>query len=142
LTAAPLEKAMTALPGSGGSSSASRVQLNTCCTSTSQLRLKVGQVCRWIGHVRGAAPALRTSVRGAVFVEELARDHGVGGDGGEGAAELCVQFLAPAGVAGDPGDVGAVLGQGDGDGAAETPAGAGDQCRRSGKFLRWHAGLP
>src|SRR6266704_2025022 len=98
---------MTALPGSGGSSSASRVQLNTCCTSTSQLRLKVGQVCRWIGHVRGAAPALRTSVRGAVFVEELARDHGVGGDG-----------------------------------AAETPAGAGDQCRRSGKFLRWHAGLP
>jgi hypothetical protein len=59
--------------------------------------------------------------------------------GGEGAAELCVQFLEPAGVAGDPG---AVLGQGDGDGAAETPAGAGDQCRRSGKFLRWHAGLP
>jgi hypothetical protein len=62
--------------------------------------------------------------------------------GGEGAAELCVQFLEPAGVAGDPGDVRAVLGQGDGDGAAETPAGAGDQCRRSGKFLRCHAGLP
>ena len=39
-----------------------------------------------------------------------------------GAAELYVQFLEPAGVAGDPGDVRAVLGQGDGDGAAETPS--------------------
>jgi hypothetical protein len=46
------------------------------------------------------------------------------------------------GAAAAVGDVRAVLGQGDGDGAAETPAGAGDQCRRSGKFLRWHAGLP
>src|SRR5712672_2546700 len=55
---------MTTLPGSRGSSSASRVQLNTCCTSTSQLRLKVCQVCWWTGRVRGAAPALRTSVRG------------------------------------------------------------------------------
>jgi hypothetical protein len=80
-----------------------------------------------------------------VLVEELACDYGVGGvggDGGEGIAELCAQFLEPAGVAGDPRDVRAVLGQGDGDGAAETPAGAGDQCRRAGKFLRWHAGLP
>jgi hypothetical protein len=24
-------------------------------------------------------------------------------------------------------------------GSLETPAGAGDQCRRSGQFLRWHA---
>src|SRR5215470_4964429 len=56
--------AITTLPGGRGSNSASRVQLNTCCTSTSQLRLKVCQVCRWIGRVRGAAPALRTSVRG------------------------------------------------------------------------------
>jgi hypothetical protein len=94
---------------------------------------------------QGSCPGIEDQRAGAVFVEELARDHGVGGvggDGGEGAAELCVQFLEPAGVAGDPGDVRAVLGQGDGDGAAETPAGAGHQCRRSGKFLRWHAGLP
>jgi hypothetical protein len=61
---------------------------------------------------------------------------------GEGAAELLVQFLEPAGVAGDPDDARAVLGQGDGDGAAETPASAGDQCRHSGQFVRWHTGLP
>src|SRR5260221_599379 len=67
---------------------------------------------------------------------------GVGGDGSEGASELCVQFLKPGTVAGDPDDVRAVLGEGDGDGASESPAGAGDQCRRSGQFLRWHAGLP
>src|SRR5258706_4020240 len=59
---------------------------------------------------------------------------------GEGAAELCVQFLKPGTVAGDRDDVRAVLG--DGDGASESPAGAGDKCRRSGQFLRWHAGLP
>ena len=81
-------------------------------------------------------------MRGRYLSRSWPATTGVGGDGGEGAAELCVQFLEPAGVAGDPGDVRAVLGQGDGDGAAETPAGAGDQCRRSGKFLRWHAGLP
>jgi hypothetical protein len=74
-------------------------------------------------------------VRG-VLVEELACDHGVGGDGGEGLAELCAQFLEPAVVVADPGGVRAVLGEGDGDGAAETPAGAGDQCLGSGKFLR------
>jgi hypothetical protein len=64
-----------------------------------------------------------------VLVEELACDHrvgGVSGDGGEGAAELCVQFLKPGTVAGDPDDVRAVLGEGDGDGTSESPAGAGD----------------
>src|ERR1039457_6855281 len=108
---------MTSLPGFRGSNSASRVQLNTCCTSTSQLRLKVCQVCRWIGRIKGDAPALRTTR---------------GGGGGEGAAELCAHFLEPVAVAGDPDDVRAMLGQGDGDGAAETPAGAGDQCCRPG----------
>ena len=64
-----------------------------------------------------------------LLIEELARDHGVGGvggDGGEGAAELCAQFLEPGAVAGNPDDVRALLGQGDGGGAAETPAGPGD----------------
>ncbi|MFY9848227.1 MAG: hypothetical protein WAK83_11675 [Trebonia sp.] len=91
---------------------------------------------------QGGCPGVEDQRVGAVFVEELAREHGVGGvggDGGEGAAELLVEFLEPAEVAGDPDDVRAVLGQGDGDGAPETPAGAGDQCPRSGKFLRWHA---
>jgi len=69
-----------------------------------------------------------------VLVEELACDHGSAVTG-EGAAELCAQFLEPGAVAGNPDDVRAPLGQGDGDGAAETPAGAGDQRRRSGKLL-------
>jgi hypothetical protein len=63
-----------------------------------------------------------------VLVEELACDHrvgGVSGDGGEGVAELCVEFLEPGAVPGDPDDVRAVPGQGDGDGASESPAGAG-----------------
>jgi hypothetical protein len=75
------------------------------------------------GRVTGGRPGVEDQRAGAVFVEELAREHGVGGvggDGGEGAAELLVQFLEPAGVAGDPGDVRAVFGQGDGDSAAET----------------------
>jgi len=74
-----------------------------------------------------------------VLVEEPACDHGVvgvGGDRREGAAELCAQFLEPVAVAGDADDVRAMPGQGDGDGAAESPAGAGNQCRRSGKLLR------
>ena len=57
---------------------------------------------------QGSCPGVEDQRAGAVFVEELACDHGVGGvggDGGEGAAELCVQFLEPGGVAGDPGDV-------------------------------------
>ena len=48
-----LEKAMTALPGCRGSSRHSRVQLNTCCTSTSQLRLKVCQVAGGSAAARG-----------------------------------------------------------------------------------------
>ena len=43
-SAAPLENATTTLPGASGRSSASRVQLKTCATSTSQLRLNVSQV--------------------------------------------------------------------------------------------------
>src|ERR1019366_7084016 len=40
---------------------------------------------------------------------------------------------------GRPDDMRALPGEGNGDGAAETSAGAGDQSRRSGKFSRWHA---
>ena len=93
---------------------------------------------------QGSRPGVEDQRAGAVPVEELACDYGVGdvgGDQGEGIAEMCAQLLEPAVVPGDPGDVRAVLGQGEGDDAAETTAGAGDQCRRSGKFLRWHAGL-
>jgi hypothetical protein len=43
--AAPLDSAMTVLPGARGASSASRVKLNTCWTSVSQLLLNVCQVC-------------------------------------------------------------------------------------------------
>jgi hypothetical protein len=54
----------------------------------------------------------------------------VGHDGGEAAAELFAQFLQPGAVAGDPDDVRAGLRQRDGDAAAKTPAGPGDQrCR-------------
>ena len=83
-------------------------------------------------------PGVEDQGAGAVMVEEQAGEYrvgGISGDGGEGAAELCAQFLEPGAVAGNPDDVRALLGQGDGDGAAETPAGAGDQCRRSGKLL-------
>jgi hypothetical protein len=45
-------------------------------------------------------------------------------------------------VAGDPGDMRALLGQRDGDGVAGTPAGAGDQRRRSGKLECWHDRVP
>ena len=38
-------------------------------------------------------------------------------------------FLEPVAVAGDPDDVRAAGGQGSGDGASETPAGAGDEER-------------
>ena len=55
-----------------GFNSASRVQLNICCTSTSQLRLKVCQVWRWIGRGKGAEaptdierPALREAIEEA-----------------------------------------------------------------------------
>jgi hypothetical protein len=109
------------------------------------LRLKVCQVCRWTGRGQGSRSGVEDQRAGAVLVEELACDHrvgGVGGDGGEGVTELCTQFLEPGVVAGDPDDMRAVLGEDDGDGAAESPAGAGDQCRRCGQFLRWHAGLP
>src|SRR5258708_4615866 len=84
LTAAPLETAMTTLPGSRGSNSASRVQLNTCCTSTSQLRLKVCQVCRWTGRASGAAPALRTSgdVEGVDLAVLDLLQHGLAGHSG------------------------------------------------------------
>ena len=60
-TAAPLDSVMTTLPGSSGARSASRVQWKTCWTLTSQFRLNVCQVCRWIGRASGAAPALSTS---------------------------------------------------------------------------------
>jgi hypothetical protein len=74
---------------------------------------------------QGSRPGVEDQRAGAVLVEEVACDHGiggVGGDGGEGAAELCAQFLEPGAVAGNPDDVRALLGQGDGDAAAETPA--------------------
>ena len=64
LIAAPLEKATTALPGASGASSASRVHPKACCTSTSQLRLNVCQVCRCSGRDSGRAPALSTSTPG------------------------------------------------------------------------------
>jgi hypothetical protein len=42
---APLDIATTVLPGRSGSSSASRIQWNACCTSTSQVRLNAGVQC-------------------------------------------------------------------------------------------------
>src|SRR2546430_5364476 len=63
-SAAPLETETTTLPGSNGSSNASRSQWNACRTSTSQFRLNVSQVCLSSGRLNGLAPALSTSVRG------------------------------------------------------------------------------
>src|SRR5687768_1795564 len=59
--AAPLDIAMTTLPGASGARSAARVQVKTCRVSTCQLRLKVSQVCSCTGAMCGATPALRTS---------------------------------------------------------------------------------
>src|ERR1035438_5013148 len=63
-SAAPLDSVTTVLPGASGASSASRVQWNTCATSTSQLRLNVCHVWCWIGRGSGVAPALSTSTPG------------------------------------------------------------------------------
>src|SRR5580658_9078510 len=63
-TAAPLDSVTTVLPGASGASSASRVQWNTCATSTSQFRLNVSHVWCWIGRGSGVAPALSTSTPG------------------------------------------------------------------------------
>src|SRR5882757_3313946 len=56
--------AITVLPESSGSSSASRSQWKACCTSTSQGRLNASQDCCCSGRINGGAPALRTNVRG------------------------------------------------------------------------------
>src|SRR5690242_6904988 len=61
---APLENAVTVLPGSRGSSSASRVQPNTWRTSVSHGALNVSQVWCWMGRDSGAAPAASTRVCG------------------------------------------------------------------------------
>src|ERR1035438_7285597 len=63
-SAAPLDSVTTVLPGASGASSASRVQWNTCATSTSQLRLNVCHVWCWIGRGSGVAPAFSTSTPG------------------------------------------------------------------------------
>ena len=63
-SAAPLDSVTTVLPGASGASSASRVQWNTCATSTSQFRLNDSQVWCWIGRGSGVAPALSTSTPG------------------------------------------------------------------------------
>src|SRR5690348_2289943 len=64
LTAAPLEIAITELPGVSGDRSASRIQWNACATSTFQFLLKVCQLCSDSGLMCGEAPAPSTSVRG------------------------------------------------------------------------------
>ena len=63
-SAAPLDSVTTVLPGASGASSASRVKLNTCWTSVSQLLLNVCQVWWWIGRGNGVAPALSTKMAG------------------------------------------------------------------------------
>ena len=65
-----------------------------------------------VDRPRQGRPGVEDQCAGAVLAGELACDHrvgGVGGDGGEGVAELRAQFLEPAVVTGDPGDGRAVL---------------------------------
>src|SRR5215472_15765384 len=127
-SAAPLDSAITALPGASGASSASRVQWNTCATSVSQLRLKVCHVwCLDRPRQRGGAGVEHQNAR-AVGVGELPGHGRVGGIDryrGEGFAEFCAQFFQQGAIAGDPDDLRARLAQGGGDATAEAPAGAG-----------------
>ena len=69
-----------------------------------------------------------------VLVEELARGHGVGGDGGEGVAELCVQLVEPGTVAGDADDVRAVAGEATP--VVSTTVGTGDVGEDHGPVLQ------
>jgi hypothetical protein len=87
-----------------------------------------------VSAAAGRCPGVEHQRPGAVLIEELSGGHRVGRighDGGEAAAQQFAQFLQPGAVTGDPDDVRAGLRQRDGDAAAKTPAGAGDQRRRT-----------
>ncbi len=76
-----------------------------------------------------------------VGVDELSRGDGigrVGDDGRERVAELRAYLLEAVAVAGDAHDVCAGVREGGGNGAAETPARAGDDCGGGGKILGGH----
>ena len=91
------------LAGSSGASSASRVQLNTCWTSTYQLVENVRQVWCWIGRERRRAGVEHDGHR-LVGVYQLAGDGrvcGVGDDRHERFAELGLEGREAIVVAGD-----------------------------------------
>jgi len=92
----------------------------------------------------GLAPALSTSVRGRYRSRSrLGHDRvcDIGDDGREGVSELRTELLQQRLVTGDTDDVGTGFGKRDGDAAAEAPACAGDDRRRSGMTLCGHLDL-
>jgi hypothetical protein len=137
--------AMTVLPGSSGSSSASRVPREHVLhvhVPVAAERLPGLPVNR--SRQRGR-PSVEHQRPGPVLVEKMAGGHRVGrvsDDAREAAADLAAQFRQAAPVAGNAHDPRAGPGQRDGDAAAEPAARAGHQCRRSGELLRCHVALP